>query len=325
MILISGGSGFYGINTARCLAERGEEVLLVQRHKMAPHPILVKYWDKQVKQALGNILDLSFLLGLVKTYKVDSIIHAAHSTSGVRPPQGREQVDPTAAEPLHQLLSVQIIGAINCFEAAHLMDLRRVTVVSSVDLYRGLPQQCDVFNEDIYLPPIAFSEIGNCKRAVDEIGFLYVKTYGLSFASLRLGSNFGPACYPEGINAMVTNALEGKPSNLPMVAPNRRTHSVYAKDSAEATCAVHLAKTLKNYIYNVACGTNPTMQEIADTVKEVIPGAQIKLGQPIIKKADNLENRPQTMDRIKEDVGFVPKTLKQGIEAYVMFVKTGEY
>ena len=57
MILIAGGSGFLGINTARGLADRGEEALLVQRHAVAPHPLLAKYWGKQIKQALGDVRD----------------------------------------------------------------------------------------------------------------------------------------------------------------------------------------------------------------------------------------------------------------------------
>jgi hypothetical protein len=110
-----------------------------------------------------------------------------------------------------------------------------------------------------------------------------------------------------------------------MIAANRRTHAVNAKDSAEGTCALLLSKKpLEHHIYNLAC-ENPTMQEIADTVREVIPGARIKLGPPTEGKADNLEYRPQTMERIRKEVGFSAMTLRQGIEQYANFLKTGEY
>ena len=49
------------------------------------------------------------------------------------------------------------------------MDLRRVTFISSVDLYRGLPAQCEVWHEDAYLPPLSFSDVGNKKRAAEQI------------------------------------------------------------------------------------------------------------------------------------------------------------
>lgn len=317
MIAIAGGSGFYGLNTARCLAEKGQDVLLIQRYGIEPPPFLSPYWGKQVKQALGSILDLSFLVGLVKQYSIDSFIHAAHMSHGMRPdPRTRK-----SNEPLHQLLEVQIVGLMNCLEAARLMDLRRVTITSSVDLYRGLPDQCEVYDEDAFLPPLSFSEIGNSKRAMEQICFLYSEYYGLSTASLRIGANYGPACGSFGLNQMIHNALEGEKVERPMLALNRRTHPVYAKDTAEASCLVHLAESLKHYIYNVADGTHPTMQEIADVIKEVIPGADIRLGPP----KDDVKIRVQSMDRIKDELGFVPKSLKEGISHYVTFLKEGKY
>lgn len=242
MILIAGGSGFYGINTARCLAEREQEVLLVQRHAIQPPSLLAKYWGKQVHQAVGSILDLSFLISLIKRYSVESIMHAAHQSSGVRTRR------PDEGEELHQLLEVQVVGFMNCLEAARLMNLRRVIFTSSVDLYRGLPRQCDVWNEDAYLPPLSFSEIGNSKRAMEQIGFLYNKQYGISVITLRIGANYGPECGNAGINAMLSSALEGKKVELPMLAANRRTHPVYAKDTAAASCEVHLAKSPRSYL-----------------------------------------------------------------------------
>jgi UDP-glucose 4-epimerase len=317
VIAIAGGSGFFGLNTARCLAEKGHEVLLIQRHRIEPPPLLTPFWDKQVRQAIGNILDLSFLIGLVKTYSIDSIIHAAHMTHGVKPdPKTRKN-----EESLHQLLEVQIVGIMNCLEAARLMNLRRVTFTSSVDLYRGLPHQCEVWHEDAFLPPLSFSEIGNSKRAMEQICFLYNDYYGLSVASLRIGANYGPACGSMGINKMIHSALEGKKAEIPMLASNRRTHPVYSKDTAEAACLVHLAESLNHYIYNVADGTHLTMEEIAAVVKEVVPSADIELGPP----GKDVEIRRQSMDRIKDELGFVPKTLKEGIGAYVTFLREGTY
>jgi nucleoside-diphosphate-sugar epimerase len=317
MIAIAGGSGFFGLNTARCLAERGQEVLLIQRHHIEPPPLLAPFWDKQVKQAIGNILDLSFLIGLVKTYSIDSIIHAAHMSHGVRPDPRTKKSE----EALHQLLEVQIVGIMNCLEAARLMNLRRVTFTSSVDLYRGLPRQCDVWHEDAFLPPLSFSEIGNSKRAMEQICFLYHDYYGLSVASLRIGANYGPACGAIGINEMIHTALEGKKIEMTKLPSNRRTHPVYAKDTAEATCLVHLADSLTHYIYNVADGTHPTMQEIAEVVKEVIPNTDIQLGPP----AEKVEVRQQSMDRMKDEFGFSPKALKEGVTAYVAFLREGKY
>jgi UDP-glucose 4-epimerase len=311
MIMIAGGSGFFGVNVARCLAERGHEVLLVQRHPIRPPALIESYWQKQVRQAAGDIVDLPFLLGLVKMFPVSSIIHAAHATAGLH-----------NEFPLYQTVRVQIIGMMNCLEAARLMDLRRVTFISSVDLYRGLPAQCEVWHEDAYLPPLSFSDVGNKKRAAEQIGLLYAKTYGMSVASVRVGHNYGPACDWQEENQMITNALAGVAAEYPAIPANRRRHTVYAKDSAEGTCFIHLAGSLKHYIYNLSDGGHPTMEEVREAILEFVPGAEIRLAPPGLEKT---EYRPISMERMKGEFGFVPLDVRQGVRAYVDFVKEGKY
>ena len=323
MILIAGGSGFFGKNIARCLAERGEEVLLVQRHSMNPPPFLVPFWGKQIKQELGSILDLSLILDLVKSYKVDAIVHAASETHGWYDLHPGAVLNPQGWH-IRERFETEVIGTVNCLDATRLMGLQRMVFVSSCDNYRGLPHQPEVFDEDAFLPPVAYSPDGNCKRAADMMGFMYSKGYGFEYITIRLGSNYGVGCH-SAINRMVEGALEGVEADLSMRAANRRTHAVSAKSSAEGACALLLAKKpLEHHIYNLAF-ENPTMQEIADTVKEVLPGAKIKLGPPSNEKADNLEYRPQSMERIKKELGFSAMTLREGIEHYARFLKTGEY
>ena len=315
MILVGGGSGFFGFNVARCLADRGKEVLLVQRHPIDAPSLLARYWGHEVRQAVGDLLDLPCILGLVKQFKLESIIHAAHMTFGVRHEYGYEP-------DLHQTVQVQTEGVMNCLEAARIMDLRRVTFVSSVDLYRGWPKQCDVWHEDAYLPPVTFSDIGNKKRAGEGICFLYNARYGVSVASARIGHNYGPGCDWHSVNAMIANALSGTESNFPDIPENMRRHTVYAKDSAEGTCRIHLADSLKHYIYNVSDGDHPTMGEIVRTIGEILPGARLRLGPP---KGVEAEYRPVSMERMKEEFGFVPLNIRQGIEAQVAFLKDGLY
>ena len=97
MIVIAGGSGFLGYNVTRCIADRGEEVLLVQRHPIQTPPLLESSWEREVRQAAGDITDLSVLLGLAKAYSVESIIHASHASAGA--PKGSKY-----EVPLHQMV-----------------------------------------------------------------------------------------------------------------------------------------------------------------------------------------------------------------------------
>ena len=62
------------------------------------------------------------------------------------------------------------------------------------------------------------------------------------------------------------------------------------------------------------------MGEIARTIGEVLPGARLRLGPP---KGEEAEYRPVSMERMKEEFGFVPLNIRQGIEAQVAFLKDG--
>lgn len=311
MIMITGGGGFVGLNIAHALMKKGQDVLLVQRHPIPRHPLLAPYWDKHVKQAAGNVLDWPFLCGLIKQYPIESLVHGAFDTAAVvRPEQMKSG--------LPQLVQVELEGSRNLLEIARIAGLRRLTFISSVDCYRGFPAECEVWHEDAYLPPVSFSPIANCKRAVEQMGFLYSKTYGLSFVSLRVGRVYGPgASNPHPIRAMIESAAAGKAVDLSHVPGSTRSHTVYSKDVGEATSLIHLAPSLQHYIYNISDGTNPTMLEIARTIRELIPNVEITLGSAAQEKSPN---RIVDVKRIKDEFGFMFCDLRTGIADYIAWL-----
>ena len=322
MILITGGGGFFGLNAARCLAERGEGVLLLQRRAIDAPALLAPFWGKQVKQATGSILELPFLFSMMKSFPIDSIIHAAFDSAGIDVRKGG--IDAASQRTLYDVLQIGIAGTINMLELGRLFKLRRITFVSSVDTYRGWPDDCPVWREDASLPAVSFSPIGNNKKAGEQICFLYAKAYDLSVASIRVGRIYGPAAtHNEPVRIMVENAVAGKPTDLSGRVPaDSRGHTIYARDAGEGTCLVHLAQSLKHYIYNIADGQNPTMAEAAAIVKELVPGCDIRLGAPTVGKPSHTGI---DITRIREEMGFRPRDLRQGIQAYIEWLKNGTY
>jgi UDP-glucose 4-epimerase len=317
MILITGGGGFLGLNIARCLADRGHELLLVQRRPVPPQRILAPYWDKQIRQASGNVLDNSFLLSVIREYQVESIVHGAFDTSGIATPE-------TLKSELPRVLRVELEGSLNVLEAARSAGLRRVTFISSLDCYRGWPQECPVWQEDACLPPLSGSPIGSTKRAVEQMGFIFMNTYKLSFASLRVGRVYGPAASHRGpMREMIESAAAGRPVEFCGAQAATRSHTVYAKDVGAAAALVHLAASLSHCIYNVSDGTNPTLVEIARVVRELVPDSRITLGPA--QPAPSPQHDGVDVSRMKAEFGFACRSLKAGIGDYLTWLREGAY
>ena len=310
------------MNAARCLAEKGQEVLLLQRRAVDTPPLLEPFWGKQVRQITGSILELPFLFGLMKTFPIDSIIHAAFDSTGIDVRRGG--IDASSQRTLYDVLQIGITGTINILELGRLFNLRRVSFISSVDTYRGWPEDCPVWREDASLPPVSFSPIGNNKKAGEQLCFLYARAYSLSVVSLRVGRVYGPAAtHNEPIRIMVENAVAGKATDLSGKVPaDSRGHTIYARDAGEGTCLVHLATSLKHHIYNVADGQNPTMAEAAGIVKELLPGSEIRLGEASGAKPSH---SGIDLTRMREEWGFSPRDIKQGVRAYIDWLRGGAY
>ncbi len=311
MILITGGGGFIGLNLARDLIDRGQEVLLVRRHTFEAPSFLTPYVDKQVKIAVGDIGELPFLYRIIKEYNADSIIHAAslHERTGT----------------LYKTLKSNLDGTTEILEAAQIFGVRRVTFLSSVAVYMTT-RSMETLHEDKDLPLQSFGYISATKKAGEQICQLYAKEYKLSIPIVRPPLVWGPM-YHSGLQhqqAMVENAVAGKPTDLSQVYGERKMVYVYVRDCAKAISLIHLAPSLKHDIYNISDGESRTLADFAKAIREAIPSAQIKLGTTRSEKDSDLP--PMSIERIKEDVGFTPDyDLKRGVKAYIDWVRDRKY
>ena len=311
MILITGGGGFIGLNLARDLIDRGQEVLLVRRHSFQAPSFLTPYVDKQVKIALGDIGELPFLYRIIKEYHVDSIIHAAslHERTGT----------------LYRTLKSNLDGTAEILEAARIFGVRRVTFLSSVAVYMTT-RSMETLREENDLPLESPGYISATKKAGEQICQLYAREYKLSIPIVRPPMVWGPM-YHSGLqqqHAMVENAVAGKPTDLSQVYGERKLIYVYVRDCAKAISLVHLAPSLKHDVYNISDGESRTLADFAKAIREVIPSAQIKLGTTRSEKDPDLP--PMSIERIKEDVDFAPDyDLKRGVKAYIDWIRDGKY
>jgi UDP-glucose 4-epimerase len=314
MILITGGGGFYGRNIARYLVDRGKEVLLLQRSPFEVPSFLAPYWEKQVKGIRGDVQSLPFLMGLVREYHVESIIHLAGASRAGK-------------LPVHEIIQVNLIGVINILETARIFGLRRVTFASSNTVYQGKKDPPKgLYHEDLDLPVISGRGgfIPYTKKAAEQMCMLYAQEYHLSVCVVRGGNGYGPASHranPPDI--MVPDALQGKPIDFSHTPENGTLAPVYSKDLAKGYGLLHLAESLHHSIYNISSGNMYTFSEVVGIIKDLIPGAEIRLGP----SSPHVSPYRPSIERAKEDVGYIPEyaDLKKGISAYIDYLKYGRY
>lgn len=313
MILITGGGGLVGLNVAAALAAGGQKALLLQRHRAEPPSFLAPYWGEEVKLAVGDLLEPDFLLAAARESGVESVVHAAATWPG-RDPSG---------DSLYDMISINVVASLHVLELARSLNLRRATFISSSTVYSGMDEAV-VATEEMPLPLGPPHAIPATKKACEQLCGLY-RAEGLSVAVLRVARVYGPASHwgRNPMERMVAGAVRGKRVEIADSHPADHTCPIYAKDCASAVALVHLKGALRHSTYNIADGNYATYAEIADLIRDLIPGADIRL----TKKAPSTGGHPRVaIERIKAE-GWRPAyaDLREGLKAYIAYLKEGKY
>lgn len=318
MVLVTGGGGVLGLNLARDLAERGEQVLLLswihEGRKTEVPSFLVQYWGKEVTEVMGDVLEWPSILDVMAKHPVDSIVHAAGTWPG-RPGETS----------LYHVASVDVTGTLNILEAARIFNVRRITFISSLGVYIGLPNNTKV-HEDINLPAMVPDVISSTKKAAEQLCNLYSTTYNMDIPVIRVARIYGPAAH-WGINPLekiVVNTLQGIPADCLETYERSYVCPIYTKDCARGIITIHLADKLKYNVYNLSDGNCVAYREVAEMVREVIPGADIRLATT--EQGDVSFPFQLDISRIKDE-GWTPRygDLKAGIRAYADYLMHGIY
>jgi UDP-glucose 4-epimerase len=312
-ILITGGGGFVGLNLARELIERGQQVVLVRRHAFELPSFLAPFAGKEVITAQADIAEPAVIYSLIRQYNIESIIHAA-------------VLNESSGASLYEASKVNIQGTVEILEAARIFNLRRVTFLSSVAVYMPVKDMNRILYEDDDLPVAATEWLVGTKRAGEQVCQLYAHDYGLSVPIVRPPQIYGPLFMSRRspLKSMIENGLVGKSSDFTNIYGNAQFGYVYVHDCTRAISLVHLAPSLKHGIYNISDGKAYRLTDIAKAVMELFPGISITLGNT--RSGHIAEAPPMSIDRIREDVGFTPQyDLKRAIRAYADWVRDGKY
>jgi UDP-arabinose 4-epimerase len=164
-VLIVGGAGYIGSQTAKTVAAAGMEPVVFD-NLVYGHEWAVK-WGPLVR---GDLADRAQLVDVMKRHRVDAVIHfAAYAYVGESVTNPRKY------------FSNNVVGTLNLLDAMLDTGVRDVVFSSTCATY-GEPQKVPI-SEDHPQNPV--NPYGETKLAVEKMLHWYGQAYGLRYAALR--------------------------------------------------------------------------------------------------------------------------------------------
>jgi UDP-glucose 4-epimerase len=249
--LVTGGAGFIGSHVVDALAERGDDVLVLDDLSSGRAENLEGARERGARFLEADITDAEAVAGAFASHRPELVCHLAAQID-VR----RSVADPTFD------LGVNVAGTINLLEAARSHDTKRFVFTSTGGAIYG-----EGSGLDLPLPETAEcrpdAQYGQSKFAAEGYVSLYGRLYGLSGISLRLGNVYGPRQDPHGeagVVAIFCTALLG--GGRPRVfGDGQQTRDyIYVDDVVEAFLAAAGSDAAGSY--NIGTGVETSVLDL---------------------------------------------------------------
>lgn len=304
-ILITGGSGFVGLNMVERLLMRGESV--VAYGKEQPSAPAMQYFQTlggTFVSEIGDVCDAVRLREIMRKYGVRRVVHGAAITAGLE----RERTNP------HSIIQVNLLGTLEVLEAACELGIERVIQLGTGSVYGSSVKTEGTLSPE-HDTPQPDSLYGISKYAAERLAVRYRKTRNLDVSVARLGVVFGRWEYDTGVRDtlsipyhLIRMAQQGVDARLAPVLPN---DWVYAPDVAQAVQGLLEAPSLSFDVYQVGTGKAWSVQEWCELLAKQFPGFRYEFvadpQQANIGRVTPTPRAPFSIDRLRIDTGYKPE------------------
>ncbi|AJG20715.1 NAD-dependent epimerase/dehydratase family protein [Cupriavidus basilensis] len=304
-VLITGGSGFIGLNVAACLLSRGDTVIA-----FGPEPPPAPAFEQLSELAgtflfkSGDVRDRGSIVDALRHHDVSRVIHGAAITASL----AREH----SQAPL--IAEVNLIGTLNVLDAACAAGVHRVVHLSSGAVYGmgGHGQTELVEDRDVPEPESLY---GITKYAAERAALRYRATRSLDVIVARLGVVFGRWEYDTGVRdtmsipLLLAQLAEARhPARFCADLPD---DWLYAGDAADAIVGITDAINLAHSLYHIGTGRRWSPSAWCERLRAVYPGftyervarrqdANVGVHAPAARP-------PFSVERLRQDLGFAPR------------------
>ena len=248
-VMVTGGTGFVGLNLVEALLARGDDVVVVALDDI-PAPARHRFSALPGRLAVerADVRDAAALVPLMRRHGVDRLFPFAAITSGPE----REAEAPEA------VIEVNLLGFIAQLRAAREAGVRRVIAPSSAAVY-GESFYTHARLDETNTPPVPLGVYGVTKYAVERTALRLGALWGLDVVAARIGSVFGPWERDTGLRDMIGPhwhlarlARDGGEAVLPDVIPPYTW--VYARDVAAGLLHLLDITAPAERVFNVCSG-----------------------------------------------------------------------
>ncbi len=248
-ILITGGLGFIGRHLSQMLERRGYEVTKLDRttdNETASD-------SKETGRMINAELTSNLPHGL--TARFDAVFHLANVLN-------INEIIKNPTDAIHNNLE----STLYLLEDIRLHNPQCLLIFSSSEKVYGRPESAVIVKEterNSPVDPYGASKL-MCETAIQSYGH----TYGIQYVIIRSGNVFGPGQSPALFIPSVLSRIGRGEKEISVGSLEARRNFVYVEDLCQAYLQCLEKEEIRGQIFNV-CAYNKSIQEIADTIKEI--------------------------------------------------------
>ncbi len=318
-VLVTGGSGFIGINIVRkLLIEDNKVVCMTRRNLDESRRQFLDVGKGELIIGIADIGDFNKIKDLMKSHVISHVIHAA----AITPSTEMERDNP------EKVMEINLNGTVNILNAARKTGVDKFIYLSSNGVYGNIDADDEIVREDHKLNPNSLYSVA--KIASEMYCRKIQELFGIQTISARIGSTYGPMEAPTFsrtnmslIYRIIHHAVNHKRLSVMGKGSSRNWTHVY--DIAGAIIALLNSERLDHDLYNISFGKNYSILRILNIIKEIMPDFRYEFTANASESTFDLTHMEKRgilgNSRLLMDSNFQPQyDLKEGIQQYITWL-----
>jgi UDP-glucose 4-epimerase len=313
-ILVTGGNGAIGRFVIDELVGRGVRTVSLSRSGARAN------LPEGAVSVQGDTREILSLEAVIREQGIGRIIHMAALLLGCE-------------NDLHLGFSINALGTVNVLEAARRNGVRRTVFVSTKAAFGPLTGE---WGDPGYRPIVEdhprnpTGMYGLTKSIAEDMAGAY-RTRGLDVTIIRFGTSCGPGKGAQhGLSAITSTMVENAVQGLPTVIAQGGTQKddiIYNRDVAHGIVLAAVAEHAIEPVYHLGSGVLITLEDLAEAIREEIPGAVIRIGPGLDYMGLGMGNYCLMSTLLaRRDLGFEPHyPLRAWVKDYIALLRAGAH